>query len=47
LLGGQDILLEYEKTEGDVKAMLQQDMTGFVYGTIAVGKKPEFGIIMD
>lgn len=43
LLFSQYIFLEYEKTERDVKAMLQQDMTGFVYGTIAVGKKPEFG----
>jgi leucyl aminopeptidase len=43
LLGSQDIFLKYEKTTRDDKAIMQQDMTDFVYGTIAVGKKPEFG----
>ena len=47
LLGSQDVFREYEKTGRDVKAMLQQDMTGFIYGTVEAGRKPEFGLLMD
>ncbi|CZS91334.1 related to aminopeptidase [Rhynchosporium graminicola] len=47
LLGSQAIFKEYETTGRDVKAMLQQDMTGFVQGTLDSGKKESVGVITD
>ncbi|RDL39890.1 Peptide hydrolase [Venustampulla echinocandica] len=47
LLGSQAIFSEYEKTGRDVKAMLQQDMTGFVQGTLDAGLKESVGVITD
>lgn len=47
LLGSQAIFREYESTSRDVKAMLQQDMTGFINRTVEAGRKPEFGLLMD
>jgi leucyl aminopeptidase len=47
LLGSQAIFSEYEKTGRDVKAMLQQDMTGFVQGTLDAGKEESVGVITD
>lgn len=47
LLGSQAIFSQYEKTGRDVKAMLQQDMTGFVQGTLDAGKKESVGVITD
>lgn len=47
LLGSQDVFRHYEKTGRDIKAMLQQDMTGFTYLTVEAGRKPEFGLLMD
>merc|ERR1712225_132392 len=47
LLGSQAIFTEYEKTGRDIKAMLQQDMTGFVQGTLDSGKKESVGVITD
>lgn len=47
LLGSQAIFKEYEKTGRVIKAMLQQDMTGFVQRTIAAGKPESVGVIMD
>jgi len=47
LLGSQAIFSEYEKTGRDIKAMLQQDMTGFVQGTLDAGKKESMGVITD
>ena len=47
LLGSQSIFSEYEKTGRDIKAMLQQDMTGFVQGTLDAGKKESVGVITD
>jgi len=47
LLGSQAIFSEYEKTGRDVKAMLQQDMTGYVQGTLNAGKKESVGVITD
>ena len=38
LLGSQAIFQEYAKQGRDVKAMLQQDMTGYVQGTLNHGK---------
>ncbi|CAL3971517.1 hypothetical protein PZA11_007969 [Diplocarpon coronariae] len=47
LLGSQAIFTEYERTGRDVKAMLQQDMTGYVQGTLDQGKEESVGVITD
>ncbi|KAK3324081.1 hypothetical protein B0T19DRAFT_221312 [Cercophora scortea] len=47
LLGSQAIFAEYEKVGRDVKAMLQQDMTGYVTRTIQAGKVESVGVVMD
>lgn len=43
LLGSQAIFQSYAKAGRDVKAMLQQDMTGYV----GAGKKDQMGLIVD
>lgn len=47
LLGSQAIFSDYEKGGRDVKAMLQQDMTGYVDKTIKAGKPESVGVIID
>ncbi|KAK0721603.1 hypothetical protein B0T26DRAFT_643512 [Lasiosphaeria miniovina] len=47
LLGSQAIFSSYEKAGRDIKAMLQQDMTGFVAKTLAAGKVESVGVIVD
>lgn len=47
LLGSQDIFKSYEKSKRVVKAMLQQDMTGYVQGTLDAGKPEAVGVITD
>ncbi|KAL8967382.1 MAG: hypothetical protein Q9197_005457 [Variospora fuerteventurae] len=47
LLGSQAIFSAYEKSGRDVKAMLQQDMTGYVHKTLAAGEKESVGVITD
>lgn len=47
LLGSQAIFSEYEKTGRDIKAMLQQDMTGYVQKTLDAGEKESVGVIID
>ena len=47
LLGSQAVFHSYEQEGRDVKAMLQQDMTGFVQRTLDAGKKESVGIITD
>jgi len=47
LLGSQAIFSSYEKARRDVKAMLQQDMTGFVKRTVDAGKVESVGVIVD
>lgn len=47
LLGSQAIFQSYEKEGRDVKAMLQQDMTGYVQKTIDSGKPVSVGVIID
>ncbi|KAI1767246.1 Zn-dependent exopeptidase [Hypoxylon sp. FL1150] len=47
LLGSQAIFKEYEKQGRNVKAMLQQDMTGYVQGTLDAGKPESVGVITD
>lgn len=47
LLGSQDIFSSYHRTGRDVKAMLQQDMTGYVQGTLDSGRKENVGVVID
>ncbi|KAI9839166.1 MAG: Leucine aminopeptidase 1 [Sarea resinae] len=47
LLGSQAIFSEYERVGRDVKAMLQQDMTGYVQKTLDAGEQESVGIITD
>lgn len=47
LLGSQAVFNEYKKTGRVVKAMLQQDMTGYIEGTLAAGKPVAFALYID
>lgn len=47
LLGSQAIYSKYKKDRREVKAMLQQDMTGFVQGTLDAGLAESVGVIVD
>jgi leucyl aminopeptidase len=47
LLGSQAIFKQYEAQRRDVKAMLQQDMTGYVKGTLDAGLPESVGVIVD
>ncbi|KAI9765330.1 MAG: Leucine aminopeptidase 1 [Candelina submexicana] len=47
LLGSQAIFSAYEKEGRDVKAMLQQDMTGYVQKTLDAGEEERMGVITD
>lgn len=47
LLGSQAIFKSYYDSGKDVKAMIQQDMTGYVEQTLAHGKPESVGVITD
>ncbi|KAG5925522.1 Leucine aminopeptidase 1 [Claviceps africana] len=47
LLGSQAIFKQYEHDGRDVKAMLQQDMTGYSKGTLEAGLPESVGVIID
>ncbi|KAF2847099.1 leucine aminopeptidase 1 [Plenodomus tracheiphilus IPT5] len=47
LLGSQAIFQSYEKEGRDIKAMLQQDMTGYVQKTLDAGEPESVGVITD
>jgi Zn-dependent M28 family amino/carboxypeptidase len=47
LLGSQAVFSNYRQNDRDIKAMLQQDMTGFVQGTLDAGKEESVGVIID
>jgi leucyl aminopeptidase len=47
LLGSQAIFTDYKSKGKVVKAMLQQDMTGYVKGTTDAGQKESVGVITD
>ncbi|KAH7121177.1 leucine aminopeptidase 1 [Dendryphion nanum] len=47
LLGSQAIFQSYQKEGRDIKAMLQQDMTGYVQKTIDAGLPESVGVITD
>ncbi|TDZ22903.1 Leucine aminopeptidase 1 [Colletotrichum sidae] len=47
LLGSQAIFKSYEHENRNVKAMLQQDMTGFVQRTLDAGQPESVGVITD
>lgn len=47
LLGSQAVFKAYRKEGRVIKAMLQQDMTGYVQGTINAGQPESVGVITD
>ena len=47
LLGSIDIFSKYKREGRDVRAMLQQDMTGYVKGTLKHGRPESLGVITD
>jgi len=47
LLGSQAVFKAYEKQGREVKAMLQQDMTGYVQKTLDAGEPESVGVITD
>ncbi|KIY00878.1 uncharacterized protein Z520_03544 [Fonsecaea multimorphosa CBS 102226] len=47
LLGSQAIFKSYHEEGKDIKAMIQQDMTGYVEQTLANGKPESVGVITD
>ncbi|EEU40197.1 uncharacterized protein NECHADRAFT_99154 [Fusarium vanettenii 77-13-4] len=47
LLGSQAIFQSYEQSGRDIKAMLQQDMTGYVQKTLDAGQPESVGVITD
>ncbi|KAL1975764.1 hypothetical protein VTN31DRAFT_4156 [Thermomyces dupontii] len=47
LLGSQAIFADYREKGRDIKAMLQQDMTGYVQGTLDAGAEESVGVVVD
>lgn len=47
LLGSQAIFSAYKKEGRDVRAMLQQDMTGYTHRTTEAGEPESVGVITD
>jgi leucyl aminopeptidase len=47
LLGSQAVFSAYEKEGRVIKAMLQQDMTGYVQKTLDAGEEESVGVITD
>jgi leucyl aminopeptidase len=47
LLGSRAVFQQYRRENRDVRAMLQQDMTGYIAKTIAAGKPEALGVITD
>ncbi|KAK8185605.1 hypothetical protein BC567DRAFT_239894 [Phyllosticta citribraziliensis] len=47
LLGSSAIFQSYQKEGREIKAMLQQDMTGYVQGTLDAGEPESVGVITD
>ncbi|KAI9044238.1 putative aminopeptidase [Aspergillus affinis] len=47
MLGSQAIFSQYKQDRRDVKAMLQQDMTGYTKGALEAGREEAVGIMVD
>ncbi|KAK2773555.1 Leucine aminopeptidase 1 [Onygenales sp. PD_12] len=47
LLGSQAVFSKYKQDNRDIKAMLQQDMTGYSQGTLDAGEPESVGVITD
>ncbi|KNG83126.1 leucine aminopeptidase 1, partial [Aspergillus nomiae NRRL 13137] len=47
MLGSQAIFSQYKQERRDIKAMLQQDMTGYIQGALNAGRKEAVGIMID
>ncbi|PLB40539.1 carbohydrate phosphatase [Aspergillus candidus] len=47
MLGSQQIFSKYKDYKRDVKAMLQQDMTGYTKGALSAGREEAIGVMVD
>ncbi|KAE8371951.1 leucine aminopeptidase 1 [Aspergillus bertholletiae] len=47
MLGSQAIFSRYKQDRRDIKAMLQQDMTGYIQGALNAGREEAVGIMID
>lgn len=47
MLGSQAIFSNYKRNRREIKAMLQQDMTGYVQGALNAGVEEAIGIMVD
>jgi bacterial leucyl aminopeptidase len=47
LLGSVDVFSKYKKDGRDVRAMFQQDMTGYIAKTLQNGRPEAFGLVTD
>lgn len=47
LLGSQAVYENYRANDRDIRAMLQQDMTGYIQGTLDAGHEEAVGVIVD
>lgn len=47
MLGSQQIFSKYKDHKRDVKAMLQQDMTGYTQGALNAGREEAIGVMVD
>ncbi|RDH27131.1 Zn-dependent exopeptidase [Aspergillus welwitschiae] len=47
MLGSQAIFSQYKRDKRDIKAMLQQDMTGYTQGALDAGRQEAIGIMVD
>lgn len=47
LLGSQAVWARYKQEHRDVKAMLQQDMTGYIQGTLDAGHEEAIAVVVD
>jgi bacterial leucyl aminopeptidase len=47
LLGSVDVFSKYKKEGRDVRAMFQQDMTGYIAKTLKNGQPEAFGLVID
>ncbi|KAE8148402.1 leucine aminopeptidase 1 [Aspergillus avenaceus] len=47
MLGSQAVFSKYKQDKRDIKAMLQQDMTGYIQGALDAGREEAVGIMTD
>ncbi|KKK19531.1 leucine aminopeptidase 1 [Aspergillus rambellii] len=47
MLGSQAVFSQYKKDKRDIKAMIQQDMTGYTQGSLDAGLEEAIGVMTD